>query len=99
MRLRLMLPSMDAPSSPEVRKRVGILQEKKYRNRSPYPERQRVCCASPTSKTEGVASTLQLICIEGRLELPGNVWVNSLVGVYHLRPRDLRSSSHTNLQG
>ena len=51
----------------------------------------------PTSKTEGVASTLQLSGIEGRLELPGNAWVNSLVGVYHLSPKDIGSPSHSNL--
>lgn len=51
-----------------------------------------------TSKIEGVASALQLIGIEGRWELPGNVWVNSLVGIYHLSPKDLGSSLRSNLQ-
>ena len=51
-----------------------------------------------TSKIEGVASALQLIGIKGRLELPGNVWVNSLIGIYHLSPKDLGSSLRSNLQ-
>lgn len=50
-----------------------------------------------TSKVEGVASTLQLVGIEGRMELPGNARVNTLVGIYHLSPTNLGSSLRSHL--
>ena len=51
----------------------------------------------PTSKVEGIASALQLVGIEGRMELPGNAWVNTLVGIYHLSPTNPGSSLRSNL--
>ena len=50
-----------------------------------------------TSKVEGVASTLQLVGIEGRMELPGNARVNTLVRIYHLSPTNLGSSLRSHL--